>query len=181
MINLLPPQEKQKLILEKKRKVVVILGIIVIVSLVCLVFILTSIKFYILAETDAQKNILSEIIKRDQTSDIVSFNNIIKNYNKILSQVDSFYSKNKYFNKILKTITDIPKAQGLYITDLSLERDKNGLIKASISGVSNTRENLLNFKSNIQQNQDIKSFYFSPNSWINSKNAEFNLTIEFSI
>jgi len=178
MINLLPPEEKQKLFFEKKEKLAMILGIVVLVSLICLTLILFSIKFYILAETDYQKKILEQTKLVDQTPDFINLNSTIQKYNGILAQLNSFYKKEIYFSQALKIITGVPSPKGLYLTNFSLSRDSSGIIQVSASGVSDTRENLLVFKNNIEGSIEIKNSYFSPESWISPKNVNYSLTFE---
>lgn len=180
MINLLPQEEKQALFQKKKEKLAIIWGIVVLVSLICLTLILLSIKFYMLAETDYQKIMLKQAEQKYKTPEFVNSNNIIKKYNVILAQLDSFYTKETYFNQALKTITDVQEPKGLYITKFSLIRDAKGVIQVSVSGISDTRENLLIFKKNVENAEEIKSPYFSPESWINPKDADFSLTFEIS-
>jgi hypothetical protein len=180
MINLLPPEEKQKLFLEKKKKLAIILGTVILVSLICLTLILLSIKFYILAETDEQRNMLKQAIQEKQTSDFINLSSIIQKYNGTLDQLDSFYKKEIYFSQTLEIITDVPSPKGLYLTNFSFSRDKSGVVQASVSGISNTREDLLLFKKNIEEDKKIKNPYFSPGSWINQKNVNFSLTFEIN-
>lgn len=178
MINLLPLEEKQKLFLKKKEKLTIIWGIVILVSLVCLTLILLSIKFYILAETDYQKNMLKQAEQENQTPDVASLTSTIKKYNVILAQLDSFYTKEIHFNQVLKIITDISKPKNLYLTSFSLSRDKTGAVQLIVAGISDTRENLLVFKKNIEQDQKIENPYFSPESWLNPTNANFSLTFK---
>jgi hypothetical protein len=178
MINLLPLEDKQKLSLRNKEKLSVVLGIVALVSLVCLTLILLSIKFYILAKTDYQKNILEQAEKKYQTPEFISFNGIVQKYNTTLTQLNSFYKKEIYFNQALKIITDTPSPKGLYLTYFLLNRDKNGMVQVNVSGVSNTRENLLTFRKNIEAVEEIKNSYFSPESWASPKDVSFSLTFE---
>lgn len=178
MINLLPAEEKQKLISEKKEKLAIIWGIVVLVALICLTLILFSIKFYILAETDNQRFILGQTEKVLKTPDFINFTATIKKYNTTLAQIDSFYKKEIYFSQALKIITDVPSPEGLNLTGFSLNRDEKGNIQAEISGTSDTRDNLLAFRKNIEQDLEIKNPVFSPESWISPKNVDFSLTLE---
>ncbi len=178
MINLLPTEEKQKLFLEKKRKLAVILGIIVLVVLICLILILLSIKFYLLAQTDAEKNKLKEIKIQNNSIDFDNYTSIIKKYNKILSELDYFYSKEIYFNGILSVILNVPKPENLIFTNFSLNRTDENKIDISISGTSETRDDLLIFKKNIEESKEIKNPVFSSASWINPKDVKFSLTFQ---
>lgn len=178
MINLLPLKERQNLFFKRREKLAAILGIAVIVFLVCLALILLSIKFYILAETDSQKNILMQTEQKNKTAEFINLNSIIQKYNGILAPLDLFYKKEIYFNQALNIITGIPSPEGLYLTNFSLSRDADGSVKASISGVSGTRDNLLIFKKNIEDNKEIKNISFSQESWVSPKNVKFSATFE---
>ena len=176
MINLLPLEEKKKLFLIKNERLAIVWCIIILVTLVCLALILCSIKFYILAETDNQKNILTQIEKKNNNPEFINLSNLIKNYNITLAQLNSFYKKEIYFNQALGIIIGIPNPKGLYLSNFSLSRNNDGTIQVSISGSSDTRNNLLLFKDSIEKNKKIINPYFSPESWISPKNANFSIT-----
>jgi len=178
MINLLPPEKKEALFLEKSRKLIIILGIAVLVPLICLTLFLLSIRFYILSELKSQQIILEQTKERYQTPDFLTFNEIIQRNNKILIQLQSFYKKETYFSKTLKTISDIDRPKNLYFTDLSLTKSENQNIKVTASGFSSSREDLLIFQKNIGNVREIENSYFSPESWINPENTKFYLTFE---
>lgn len=178
MINLLPPAEKQKLFLKETEKIITIWGIVIAVFLVCLTLILLSIKFYILSETDYHKNILNQNIKNNQTAEFVSLSDTIKKYNTILSKLNFFYEKEIYLNQVINTITSIEKPTGIFLENYSFIREKDGSVQARVSGFSDTRENLLIFKKNIEENKYIKNPSFSTESWINPKNIEFLFTFK---
>jgi Tfp pilus assembly protein PilN len=180
MINLLPSEDKKKLVLEEKKSLAKVWGLIVLVSLICLVLILLSIRFYILSETDYQKIILEQAQKEDLTMGLEKLNSDVQKYNGILEQLNSFYKKEVYYSQILEDINNILHPDGLYLTNFSLTRDKNAMIKISLSGYSNTRENLLVFKKNIEQDQKIKNPSFSPTSWVKPKDVDFSLTLEIN-
>ena len=179
MINLLPPKEKEYLFLERNRKLVIILGYITIISLICLALVLFSLKFYILGQLNRQKNILDITETKYQTSDFSFYNNLIKKYNTDLVKANTFYKKEIYFSDVIKTILDIQRPDGLFFNDMSIKySEEDNKIKTTISGISNTRDNLLIFKNNIENNNKIENIYFPPNSWIKTKNINFYITFE---
>lgn len=178
MINLLPVEEKQKLFSAKKGKLVLIFGIVILISLVCLALILSSIKFYILAETDYQKNMLARAEQANEGVEFTDANIKIQKYNSILQKLGSFYKEEIYFSGVLKIITGIQGPDELYLSNFSLSRDAGGKVKASVSGASNTRDDLLIYKKNIEDNKKIKNIYFSPESWISPENVNFSLMCE---
>jgi len=179
MINLLPPQEKELLFLERNKKLAIVLGYTIIIALIYLALVLFSVKFYILGELSRQKNILNTTEAKYQTADFLSYNNLVKKYNDDLVKADTFYKKEIYFSNLVKTILDIQRPEGLFFSDISIKtNDKDNKIKATISGISNTRDNLLTFKDNIEHSNKIENIYFPPNSWIKTKDINFYITLE---
>ncbi len=189
MINLLPPKEKEELISERNKKLAIVLGNIIVISLACLALILFSLKFYILREINYQKNIYDNNEEKYQNPDFLLFKGLVEKYNTTLVQINDFYKKEIYFNDILKNVIEIQRPAGLYLTSIDIHRVKEdnlptsatsetlraGKIKVSLSGVSNTRDNLLIFKSNIEKDEKIENVYFPSHNWIKPKDIIFNL------
>ncbi|MBI3631459.1 MAG: hypothetical protein HY219_01155 [Candidatus Staskawiczbacteria bacterium] len=179
MINLLPPKEKEQLFLEKNKKLVVILGCILTISLICLALVLFLIKLYVSERVNNQKSILNFIETKNQAPDFSYYNDLIEKYNTNLIKVNTFYKKEIYFSDVIKTILDVQKPDGLFFNDMSIENDKeNNKTKVAVFGTSDTRDNLLIFKNNIESNNKIRNVYFPANSWTKTKDVNFNVTFE---
>lgn len=179
MINLLPPKEKEQLLLERNKKLVIILGYVVIISLTYLALILLLVKFHILEQMSRQKSILNTTEMKYQTSDFLSYNNLIKKYNDDLFKANTFYKKEIYFSDVIKTILDIQRPDGLFFNDMSIKNsEKDNKIKVTISGISDTRDNLLTFKDNIEHSGKMENVYFPPSSWVKTKDINFYVTLE---
>ena len=180
MTNIFPPKEKQSLRLEQTKNLVIILGFVAIVSLICLIFILLSVKYYILSNVDRQKLIFQEVAKQHQSANFIEFKNVIVRYNKILPETVSFYKNEVYSSDILSVISGVERPEGLYFNKIYIDRDAPGnKTKISIFGFSDTRENLLLFQKKMQEAPKIKNIYFAPESWINPKDINFSFTFNF--
>ena len=187
MINLLPPKEKKELFLKKVRRVVIILGGIILAALLCLILILFSIKIYSWGETESQKIILEQTKKEYDTSDIKDLQEIVKKHNENLLKLKNFYGKNVYSSEILEKISKV-SSPGIYLTNLSLNKPSEFLkdsedkkpqdnrIEITISGFSDTRENLSLFKENLEKEEGFKDVYFYPSSWVKPIDVDFSLT-----
>jgi len=179
MINLLPPGEQKELALKKNKKLVIVLGNAVIIGMVSLILVLFSLKFYILQDVSYYKNILDTTAKNQQAPDTVLLRGVIEKYNASLVRLDDFYKKESRINDALKTVFQIARPSGLYLKSVIVDRtDKDGRLKLSVTGSSDTRDNLLAFKNNIEKTTGIESLYFPPDSWIKSKNVSFAITLE---
>jgi len=179
MINLLPAEEKEGLILERSKKLVVILGFAVLIALISLILVLLSVKFYILGEAVSQKFILEQAQSRYQTPDFLAYNSLLQGYNKNIAQIESFSKSKVQFNKAIKNILEAKRPAGVNFLDLSLVKAKNpGKIEVKLFGTADTRDNLILFKKNLEGLESIHSPGFSPESWINPKDVSFYLTFE---
>jgi len=175
MINLLPTTEKDNLINGRRERLVLIWGIIISVSLACMVLILFSLKFYILSQVDEQRNALAQVRQDAKIIDSDNLLSTIKAYNITLRQVDSFYKNELFLGKVLEDIGDVSNYPNLSLTSIVLARNNN-LITVSISGISQTRETLLLYKKDIENNKFIKNIAFPPENWISQKNINFSLS-----
>lgn len=177
-MNLLPPQEQRELFFGEKKRLIIILGIVISASLVSLILILFSINIFINGEVESQKFTLEQARKEYDASNSKNLKEIVQKYNKILTQIDNFYEKKIYLTDILEEISKIERPEGLYLTNISLNRDKkDNKVVVAITGFSKTRENLLSFKDGMEK--DFENISFSSSSWTSPIDIDFNLTFEF--
>lgn len=183
MINLLPPEEKEKLLLEKKKVLITILLILVLYFLFCLIFILFSIKTYSQIQLEFQKAFLLRTEKGLGESEIKNFQEKIKGTNLTLTKINLFYQQQIYFSEVLERISKI-LSQEIYLTNFSAafytkEKEKTG-IKFSLSGFAPTRETLIEFKKNLEKEEDFKEIYFPPTNWVKPTDIDFSLTFKIN-
>ena len=184
MINLLPPKQKEQLRLEGNKKLTIVLGNMVLVSLVSLVLVLFSLKFYILGQLVLQGSTLHDVEREYQDSQIASVKEDMLKYNGIIVKMNNFYNSQVYLSDSLRAVSEIEKPKGLYFKSIRLESKEKDDINVTITGFSDTRENLQILKDNIekvQSNQSIhkiENIYFPPEVWLKSKDIHFNFTFQ---
>lgn len=185
MINLLPPKEKEHLLLEKRKKLITILGWLVLIFLIFLILVLFSVKFYILTQSSYQQEALTDLKNKYQTPDFLFFKDVIQKHNLSLKIADTFYKKQAYVSDVLKIISEIDKPAALHLTDITIDhlpaqagQTQDTKILVTIFGVSDSRDDLIIFKSNVEQHSDIKNVYFPPNNWIKPTSINFYMTFE---
>jgi len=179
MINLLPKQEKENLELLTKKKLSIVVGGVLMVSLGCLALILWALSLYILQQSYAQKITLDATAKTYQTPDIIATKNLIKKYNASFAAIDAFYKKSIYVSEALKLVSEIQKPANLRLTSIDMQTNKNtGKITMTIRGISETRDDLMAFKNNIENNEKISNVYFPLNNWIKPSDINFYMTLE---
>ncbi len=177
MINLLPLEEKNRIYLERKKKLTVILWLFLSLFLFFLILIIFSVRSYLKDQLDYQKTISQNNKNRIEQSEIQEIQKKFESFNQSLVKLDSFYKKKIYFSDILLNISHIlPKES--YLTDVSLAYDEDNNLKVTLSGFVSTRENLFEFKKNIEKESWVKDVSFPPSNWIEPRNINFSLNFK---
>jgi len=175
MINLLPLPEKKILQEEKKLKLILISGILVLIFLICLILILFSIKIFISGQAEAQKILLSQEEENFKESQIQNLEEKILSSERALINLDSFYQSQPNLTEILGKISETLPPD-IYLTTLNfaplVSEHLTGQI--SFSGFSPTREILLEFKQNLEQEELFVEIYFPPSIWVKSADIDFS-------
>lgn len=177
MINLLPPKEKKFLEQQKTLRSFFILSALFLLSLICLSFILLSIKVYISEQVEFQKLILQEqqTEKEFGTSKIQQLEKNIKSINKEITTLNSFYQNQTHLIPILSKISQsLPLGSNL--STFSFIGDSS---KISLSGFCPSRELLFEFKKNLQSNEDFSEITFPLANWVKPSDINFTATIIF--
>lgn len=180
MINLLSPEEKEGLLLEKKKRTAIILWILVLVFLIYLILVLFSIKIYLQSEVEVQKTLLLEGEKEDGRSEFRELQKKIDSTNLTLTKLNSFYQKKIYLTEILEKISGtLPEKT--HLTSLSAvfssTEEKFGYT-VSLSGFAPIRESLFELKKNLEKESDFKEVYFPPANWVKPADIDFFVTFE---
>lgn len=179
MINLLPPQEKERLLLQRYEKLTTILGWVVLIFLTFLTLVLFSVKFYILAQAAYQEEILANVKNKYQTPDFLFFKDAIQKQNFSLEIADAFYKKEFYVSDVLKIISKIDRPAGVRVNDIVIDRQREpDIMLVSMSATSDTRDDLVIFKNTVEKDERVKNLSFPPSNWIKPADINFYMTFE---
>jgi len=180
MINLLPPLEKDKTLLESKRRLIIIFWTLVLFSIFCFILVLLSIKFYIQGQVDSQRIVFNTAEIEFEKSGAQSLHKEINSVNLKLDKLNDFYQNKVYITEILEKIsTTLP--QGLHLNDLSSSAfsiDGESGFKVSLSGFASNREVLFDFKKNLEKDKSFKQVYFPPINWVKPVDIDFVVTFK---
>ena len=176
MINLLPSAEKKELLLRERQSLILILGILFLSFLISLSLILLSIKISLSGDLEIQKMTLKD--KEKEISFNQELEEKIKNSNRVLSNLDSFYQSQFNLTQILEKISGLLPS-GTYLTNLNLNplQTEKG-IQVSLSGFCPNREILLSFKENLEREGSFSEIYFPPENWLKPIDINFNVTFK---
>lgn len=136
--NLLPPQEKKTLEIEKKS--LLIGGILKFIFLLLLSFfiLLLSINFSIRQLVSDQKKYLEERKNDELVKKTLSLDAKITSTNSMIDEVYSIQKKFIYFFPIIEKIIDIIPSEGVYLTDLKIEQKTTDQSEAVSQSLTNS-------------------------------------------
>lgn len=174
MINLLPPEQKKELLEEEKLRLVLILGVVLLSILISQTLLLFGVKSYILADLEIGKIYFQQKVEELKIPRIKGLEERVENVNLSFSGLYSFYQKQIDSVVILEKISKtLPK--GTFLTTLNFNPS---LLQGSLSGVSPTRESLLEFRDNLESEGSFSNVYFPPESWISPTDVNFNVNFK---
>lgn len=178
MINLLPPKEKKELKKEQTwNKVFLIFGFLVI-FLVVLGFI-----FSLLNSTLSLRD--NKIEEKLEDFQLQNFQKTISRTNQELAKINQFWQQQIFVVPLFEKIASL-MPPSIYLTKVSFQKEdlkKEGkrkvLVKLYLSGWGGRREDIFNFKQNLEKEKDFFDVYFLPTSWIVPVNVDFSLTLKY--
>jgi len=173
MIDLLPPEQKEILILEKKERMIMILGIVFLSFFVSSILVLLSVNFLVAGQAQAQEIILKQKQKEFQDAKIRILESKIIFANEDLSKVASFYQERI---SLLEVFEETCK---LFPRDTYLKSFSYKDRKISLSAFAYTRSSLLEFRQNLIGKREFKNISFPGEPWI--KAADIDFTVMFEI
>ncbi len=183
MINLLSPKEKEILNREERWKVIILLGIFILIFFVCLSSILFSIKTFTAGETEVQKILFSQKEKEFKSSQSQILQEQINIYNEKLLKLETFYQEQSNFagilGKIYETLPVETYLTSLVITPPSPQLEEKQGMTYHLSGFSPTREKLLEFKKNLEKEENFSEIIFPPSSWVEP--VDINFAVKFNV
>ena len=182
MINLLPAEEKQKIVYRRQKKTAVIVWFFLVFFAVCLIAVLLSVRAIISNKTSAEERIYSGLERKYEESETKAINKEINNFNSSVSKLDAFWKNKIYFSDIIARFAAIVP-DGVYFNDLSLtpsvQAEGPSYLSASVTGIAPTRESLFNLKKNLEKDGFFQQVSFPPANWV--KATDINFTISFKI
>jgi len=142
--------------------------------------ILFLIKNYTLWDLEAEKILLQQ--KEKTLSLNKDLEEEIKESNIFLSDLDSFYQETTNITQLLEIIeSTLTRGVSFTVFDFALSQTKSkDDPRISINGFCPDRETLLTFQKNLKEEQSFYGVYFSPESWVEPKNVNFDVNFRLN-
>jgi len=178
MINLLPPKQKEELKEEKILSLILVLGTVILAFLVSLTLILFAIRTSFAAGLKEQEAYFEQKEKELKASDFQELEKKIKEYNLILSQLESFYKSQSDLTSTLEKISRfLPENENIYLTSLTFSPETS---QVSLGGFSTGARHLLKLEEELKNTKGVKEVVLGPEDWW-LKTADINFTVDFKI
>jgi Tfp pilus assembly protein PilN len=178
MINLISPKEKEKFFMEKIRRMVIVLWFLVFFFIICLILILWAVRIYTKSQLSTQESFTSSAKEEQKVEKIEQTKQKVDSINSSLQEMYSFYNNKVYLSGLVEKISKTLH-QGIYLTDLSIIfKDK---IEVSLAGFAPLRDDLLQFKSNLESDEEFVNVSFPASNWVKKSDIDFSVSFEVKI
>ncbi|TSC56900.1 MAG: hypothetical protein Greene071421_410 [Parcubacteria group bacterium Greene0714_21] len=171
MINLLPASYKNRLRLEENFRLLLILSTALGVFLVCLVLLFFTVRVYLWGEIRGQEFLVASL--KEQSSARSEELKNIQELNAELLAISGLYEKRLSPTSILEGISSHLK-QGMYVSSLNIAARG----KITVTGFANVREDLFEFRGDLQKDPLFKNAYFPPSNWVKPADIVFSFSAE---
>ncbi len=169
MINLLPSQYKEGLRSEERFRLVLILGLLIVVFLICLSLALLSIRVYGSGKIQAYQILVES--QREEGGELHVER--VRELNFDIAELSSFYTSRVLLSDVIERVSAaFPK--NVYLTSFSYTS-----AKIALTGFAPQTENLLAFRTILEQDPLFENFYFPAANWIRA--ADINFSFEFTL
>jgi len=182
MINLLPPFEKKVLKREENRRLIFIWGIFILFFLTTLSLVLFSINIYLAGEVAGYNILVDYERQKSVTLEAQNIEKEVAAVNQNLTELGEFYEEQPRITTLFRKISEIIPDQ-IYLNSLSLgpNKEKSDRFQVSLTGHSDTREALLDFKKSLESESGFQGVYFPPSNWTKPSDINFSASFEVNL
>lgn len=181
MINLLPPLEKEKFILERKQRIAYRILTLLLFFVFCVSIVALGFNYYLLAKIKQEQSTLNSIKEELARSPAQEMTKKAKSAHKHLKDIIGFYKEKVYYSEILEEISKVVPSE-IFLTNLSIfsqKRKKEGeVIKVSLSGFAPTRKSLFYFRKKLKEVDFFRNVSFPPSNWVKPTDIDFSINFE---
>ncbi len=175
MINLVPPKEKERILMERMNKVIIIHWFLIFFFIVCLILVLFSIRIYFKSQTLAQDSVISGAKSGQEQERVGRFKKEMNIVNEKIGEQNNYLKNRIYFSSIIERIAEtLPEK--LKLNTLSAALDSEKKIKVFVSGFALEREDLVVFKEELEKEESISEISFPASNWVKASNINFSAT-----
>lgn len=169
-LNLIPPNKKEEI--ERNRRLKMVIRTEVVMTIIAVVFLVVFVSFRYSLELDlaGEKMLNSEIEKADQFERIKNYDNQFNQANERIKQIAAIDKAQLYWSKIFEKISQLIPA-GIEVRTLTTDQ-----YAVTIVGLSDTRDNLIEFKSKLEENACFSDIVLPLSNLVDKADVDFKIT-----
>jgi hypothetical protein len=176
MINLIPPKEKERILMERINKVIIIHWFLIFFFIICFVLVLFSIKIYFKSQALTQDSVVSSAKSGQEQERVGRFKEEMRITNEKINEQNNYLKNRIYFSSIIERIAGVlPEKLKLSTLSAVLDSEKK-IIKVFVSGFVLEREDLVVFKEKLEKEESISEISFPASNWVRASNINFSAT-----
>jgi hypothetical protein len=175
MINLIPPKEKERILVERINKVVVIHWFLIFFFILCFILVLFSIKIYFKSQALSQDSMISVVKSQQELERVEWFKEEMRVINEKIKNQNNYLKNRIYFSNIIERIAKaLP--ENLKLNTFSTTLNEKGVVKVFVSGFALQREDLVALKERLEKEESISEVSFPASNWVKESNINFSAT-----
>ncbi len=171
-LNLIPPNKQEEIGKNKRLKMAIKAEIALTIILVGFFIVLLSFKYSLNMGLSGEMLLNAQVEKADQFSKIKSYDNQFNQANERIKQIASIDKAQLYWSRVFEKISQlIPVGIGLK----TLSTDQYAI---TLSGVADTRENLIAFKDKLEKETCFSNIVLPLSNLVDKADVEFQITLD---
>ena len=175
MINLLPAQQQQKLLIIRRTKLINIIGLLALLFVLSLLLGVLALKFRLQGEL-----VLAQALEGAARIELIKPENIqlkkdLLELNRKLKQILTLEQQYQPGSEILKTLSALTPT-GLTYNSLLFDRQAN---KVTLTGLAKQRAELLLFKQELEKALTFSAIDFPAVNWVKATDINFFITFKY--
>jgi hypothetical protein len=178
MINLLSSEQKKLLRSDYRQRVLVVSGFLFSFLLLIAIGILATL--YLSVDTNYKQT--KDALAKEQAKNIIMAANKLEKEIKSFSQKLSLLTKSSTSTPVTEVIKSVlnRKVSGVALDDIQYDKSSDNLAVLKISGVAQTRSQLLAFVEVLRSDPNFKKVDSPVSNLIKERQAEFTLNLEIN-
>ncbi len=173
-INLIPPSKKEEIKKNKRLKTVIKAEIVLTFIAVAFFMVLLSFRYILDINLAGESMLNAQMEKADQFGKIKNYDDQFNQANDLIKQVALIDQSQLYWSKIFIRLSQLT-LPGIEIDSLSTAD-----YTITISGKADTRDNLINFKSNIEKEGCFSKVDLPLSNLVDKTDVEFQIVFDIN-
>lgn len=171
-LNLIPPKKKEEIKKNKRLKTAIKAEIVLTIILMVFFSVLLSFRYVLGIELTGEKTLNAQIERNDQFGKIKSYDDQFNQANDMIKQVAVIDQTQLYWSRVFVKISQLILPG---IETKSLSTDNSAV---TISGIADTRDNLIAFKSNLEKESCFSQINLPLSNLVDKENVTFQIVFD---